>query len=191
MMNSNFVMKSNYKLSLLSLVLITFCISVKAQKNENFPNNGFGFGFNVNQYQKDFGIGIQIVSPYFASHKIAIRVKSKLMFNETVKDSSTVWNPYSNVSVGLIGVGGMIGESIRLYGEGGMIGLFPSQAFSNKNFVAGGYGQLGFEFFLSNSFNYYIEIGGVGTGAKADKITNKPIYSNGLLLGTGFRIFLK
>ncbi len=33
----------------------------------------------------------------------------------------------------------------------------------------------------------YIEIGGVGTGAKSDKVSGKPIYSNGLLISAGAR----
>ena len=28
--------------------------------------NKFNFGFQVNNYQNDFGIGIQLTSPYFA-----------------------------------------------------------------------------------------------------------------------------
>lgn len=52
-----------------------------------------------------------------------------------------------------------------------------------------GYGLFGFEFFISQNFNYHIEIGGVGTGATEDKIRNKRVYSNGLLINTGFRIY--
>ncbi|MBC8485793.1 MAG: hypothetical protein H8D45_07100, partial [Bacteroidetes bacterium] len=77
---------------------------------------------------------------------------------------------------------------IRLYGEGGIISLFPSDEFSSEEFVFGGYGLFGFEFYMNSRSNYFIEIGGVGTGATADNITNEPIYSNGLLISTGFRI---
>lgn len=181
----------NSKLSLIVSVCVFFSVHLKAQENEHFPNNGFGIGFNINQYQQDFGFGLNLVSPYFASNKIAIRLKTNLMFNENIKNNTTDWDPYSNLSLGIIGVGGMVSERIRLYGEGGMIALFPSLAFSSESFVQGGYGQFGFEFFLSKCFNYYIEIGGIGTGARADKITNNPFYSNGLILGSGFRMFLK
>ena len=51
----------------------------------------------------------------------------------------------------------------------------------------GGYGLFGFEFFMNSRNNYFIEIGGVGTGAVADKVANSPIYSNGLLINVGFR----
>jgi len=33
--------------------------------------------------------------------------------------------------------------------------------------------------------SYFAEIGGMGTGAKADKIPSKPIYSNGFTTSAG------
>ena len=113
------------------------------------------------------------------------------MFNENVQDQITTWTPYSNASLGLIGVGGMIGDHVRLYGEGGIVGLFPSSDFSSERFEFGGYGLFGFEFFMNRASNYFIEIGGIGSGAIADRIDNQPIYSNGLIISTGFRIHLK
>ena len=38
--------------------------------------------------------------------------------------------------------------------------------------------------------NYFIEMGGVGTGAIAEKSIGKPIYSNGFLLSVGLRVNL-
>lgn len=171
------------------LILITFNSIAYAQEQEVPLNNGIGIGFNVTQIQKDFGLGLNVVSPYFFQKKMAIRVRGNFMFNENNPDSLVRWTPYSNFSVGLIGVGGMISQRIRLYGEGGAICLIPSKELSNNDFVMGGYGVLGFEFFVSKGFNYYLEIGGVGTGARAEKIINKPIYSNGFLIGTGIRLF--
>jgi hypothetical protein len=110
------------------------------------------------------------------------------MFNEHVSDDVTVWSPYSNVSLGMVGVAGIIGDFIRLYGEGGMIALFPSDNFSSESVVFGGYGVFGFEFYFYQGGNYFIEIGGIGTGAIADKAVNQPVYSNGLMISTGFRI---
>lgn len=43
---------------------------------------------------------------------------------------------------------------------------------------------------MNPSSNYFIEIGAVGTGAKADEVVNEPIYSNGLTISTGFRLNL-
>jgi hypothetical protein len=161
-----------------------------ANAQEEMNNNKFEMGFQLNQYQNDFGLGLNLTSPYFTHDFMAVRLRGNFMFNEHVKNNETIWTPYSNISLGLVGVAGKVGDDIKLYGEGGIIGLFPSGDFSSKRFLLGGYGLFGYEFHMNSSSNYFIEIGGVGTNAKADKIMNKPIYSNGLLISTGFRIQL-
>lgn len=178
----------NVKFLILGLI---FGIQSRFQAQETQINNGIGFGFQLVQYQKDFGCGLNIVSPYFAGKNMAIRLKGNLMYNENIVDSATTWMTYSNLSLGLVGVGGYVTPNIRLYGEGGMVVIFPSSKFSSEDYVFGGYGLFGFEFFFSQGGNYFIEIGGIGTGAVADRINAKPIYSNGMSLSTGFRFFLK
>ncbi len=176
--------------NVLLVLIFVFCINtMKAQ--ETPIHRGLGLGFQLSQYQRDFGVGLNFTSPYFAKEKIAVRLKGNLMFNENVQNSITKWTPYTNISVGLFGATGKVGEFIRLYGEGGVIGLIPSNEFSSKQFEFGGYGLFGFEFFMNKSCNYFIEIGGVGTGATEDKIVLQPIYSNGLLISSGFRMQLK
>jgi hypothetical protein len=173
-----------------ALTLIVICFTLHAQ--EKSINTGTAFGIQLNQYQKDFGIGVNVTSPYFIHERIALRLRANLMYNEHEKDgTTTTWSPYSNVSLGLIGVSGKVGEHIKLYGEGGFIMLFPSSDFSSDQSAAGAYGLFGFEFYMNSGHNYFIEIGGVGQGSTADKIPMKPIYSNGLLISTGFRMQLK
>lgn len=178
------------KILLLILVVMSI-VTTSVHGQDKAINNGFGFGFQLNQYQRDFGIGLNITSPYFDIPEMAVRLRGNLMFNEYVQNQVTKWTPYFNASLGLIGGVGKIGDYIRLYGEGGMILLFPSELFSSDQVIFGGYGLFGFEFFMSNSPNYFIEIGGVGSGAIADKIANQPIYSNGLSVSVGFRMTLK
>lgn len=88
----------------------------------------------------------------------------------------------------MIGAGRSAGDHILLYGEGGIVGIIPSDEFSSEDLVTGGYGLFGFEFHMDKVINYFIEIGGIGAGAIADQITYKPIYSNGFLISTGFRL---
>lgn len=166
-----------------------FFLLTTAIAQETPLNNGLGFGFQLNQYQRDFGAGLNLTTPYFANERVAVRLRGNVLFHEHLEDASTTWTPYANASVGVIGVVGYVGD-IRLYSEGGLIGLFPSDAFSSEGSHFGGYGLFGFEFFFNNRGNYFIEIGGVGTGAKADKVPGKPVFSNGLVIGTGFRFFL-
>ncbi len=166
-----------------------FFLLFAASAQEMPLNNGLGFGFQLNQYQRDFGAGLQFASPYFAKERVAVRLRGHILFHEHLEDVETTWTPYAHASLGFIGVVGYIGN-IRLYSEGGLVGLFPSAAFSSERSHFGGYGLFGFEFFFNNSGNYFIEIGGVGTGAKADKVPGKPVFSNGLTIGAGFRFSL-
>jgi hypothetical protein len=78
-----------------------------------------------------------------------------------------------------------------LYAEGGIVFLFPNPVFSDDDINLGGYGLFGFEFFFteetSRNPSYFIELGGIGTGAVADKIATNPLYANGFLISVGFR----
>lgn len=173
---------------LLICAIIVLPITLNAQDNK--LNTGFGAGFQLVQYQSDFGVGLNLTSPYFIKQHVGVRFKANLMYNENVIDGLTTWIPYSNYSLGLIGVGGHVNEKIRLYGEGGVLAILPSSDFSSSNMELGGYGLFGFEFFFANMGNYFVEIGGIGSGAVADKIATEPIYSNGMSLSAGVRFFM-
>jgi hypothetical protein len=170
--------------------LLTFLsIGVIICQNEQVSNK-LGVGFQLNQFQKDFGLGINITSPYFAGNNVALRLRGNYMFFEHVKNNETIWTPYSNISLGILG-GSIVKNFMRLYGEGGVIGILPSADFSSESFVMGGYGIFGFEFYMIENLNFFIEMGGIGTGATADKVANKPIYSSGFMMSTGIRMQLK
>lgn len=109
------------------------------------------------------------------------------MFNEHIQNEETTWSPYSNITLGVVANAGKVGEHIRLYVEGGVIFIFPSSEFSSETSEIGGYGLFGFEFFMAQKHAYYIELGGMGTGAVADKVPGKPIYSNGFTISVGYR----
>lgn len=154
-------------------------------------NKGMGFGFQLNQYQNDFGLGLNITSPYFCYDKLAVRLRGNMMYHEHIDGLETAWTPYSNFTLGIVSEAGTIGDRIRLYGEGGIVGLMPSDKFSSEDFNLGGYGLFGFEFYMHNAHSYFVEIGGIGSGAKADKMPFKPIYSNGLMMNVGYRFVMK
>ncbi|MBL7963759.1 MAG: sterol desaturase family protein [Flavobacteriales bacterium] len=150
--------------------------------------NGFGIGGQVGQHQKDFGIGLNLTSPYFAHKRTAVRLRGNVLWNEHLNSASeTTWSSYTNLSLGFVQKVGELGNFMRVYGEGGAIYLFPSKEFSSRSVEFGGYGLFGFEFFFDERMNYFIEAGGVGTGARADEIPTKPIYSNGFLINVGVR----
>lgn len=150
--------------------------------------NRTAFGGHIGQYQRDFNLGLNLTSPYFCYNKIAVRARANMAWNEHLNTSNEMtWSPYSSVSVGVVSIAGQVGDFIRLYGEGGVLLLFPSKDFSSSSANLGGYGLFGFEFFMCEHANYFLEVGGVGSGAHADKIAGSPIYSNGLLINVGFR----
>jgi hypothetical protein len=152
---------------------------------------GPGLGFHVHQIKDDFGIGISATSPLFLKNILGIRARVNLAWHEHASLYNTYWTPYPQASIGVVGIGGMAGPRIRLYGEGGFIALFPADDFSSTSFYPGGYGHFGFEFFMNPVVNYFIELGGVGTGAIADAQPQRPVFANGFSAIVGFRYYFK
>lgn len=152
--------------------------------------NAFNVGFTISQYQKDFGIGVHIISPYFAKSKVAIRFGGNLQWLEYQNGSETTWTPYKNFQLGARYRQFVFDDILSIYSEGGLLLVVPNAKFSTKNSLIGGYGLLGFAFKPIHSSEYFIELGGVGTGATADKIIGRPVYSNGFLMNVGFRVNL-
>ncbi len=179
-----------YKKAFLFAFIALISIQLSGQEEKKSIGDGFGFGFQLNQYQHNFGLGVNLHSPYFLYNNIAFRLRANLMYNEYVQNQETIWTPYSNLMFGVVSGRTKISDAICLYGEGGMILIFPDENFSSASNEIGGYGLFGFEFYHSAEFNYFIEMGGVGVEAVADKVENKPLYSNGLLINVGFRIQL-
>lgn len=175
-------------MSVFSLLIFAFCVN--AQNKYQKAPSGFSFGIHLNLLPRDLGVGINITSPYLVNSKIAARISTNYQWLQTTNISgSPKWALYNNIRAGLIGVTGFIGKSIRVYGEGGMVVLIPNPDASDK-ITSGGYGQMGFEFFFVQRTNsFFIEIGGIGTGAMAEKLNGAPMYSNGLLTGIGFRLY--
>jgi hypothetical protein len=178
-------MKNSAKIIVLSLSTL-LSINLNAQSEKN----GIGIGFHVNQIQNDFGIGIDIISPYFANSIVAIKIGGSLKWLQHSTLTSTTWTPYQNAQLGIRSRNFIIDDKFFIYGEGGGILLIPNSIFSSEEFRGGGYGLFGFEFRTSSKIGFYFELGGVGTGARADKIVKSPIYSNGFLTNVGFRITL-
>ncbi len=174
----------------LFVVVFTSVLNLSSLQAQN-DRTGLSLGMQLNQYHNDFGLGLQLTSPYFAEGWVAVRARGNFMYNENVQNAETVWSPYGHASIGMVSTAGRIGDFMRLYAEGGLITLFPNPDFSSETLVPGGYGLFGFEFFFEGYGGYFIELGGVGTGASADRIMNEPIYSNGFVISTGFRVHFK
>lgn len=173
----------------ITFVLTTLLLSISTFIYAQEKNN-FGVGININQFQNDFGLGVHIISPYFANNSVAVRLGANLQWLQHIDNNETIWTPYQNIQIGFRGRHSIIENKIFVYGEGGTVLLLSNSKFSTKQTVFGGYGLFGFEFLANQILSYYVELGGMGTGAKADKISSKPIYSNGFTASTGFRFRL-
>jgi len=151
-------------------------------------SNKIEIGFNISQYQKDFGIGLHVVSPYFMMKMVAIKAGANIQWFENSDGIETTLTTYQNIQVGMRSRSNLVSHGISVYGEGGVFIILPHRDFSSQSSVVGGYGVFGFEFRILPGFAYFIELGGVGSGATADKIAGKPIYSNGFLTNVGLKI---
>lgn len=173
-------------------LLLTFIGSSVALAQESVTPrySHFSLGYNLNNFHHDFGFGVNLTTPYFFDNRVAVRFSVNLSYFEGVPTDKTEydWMPYTLYKLGLIGVGAMVNDLARLYGEGGFIYIVPNNRFSEKN-VLGGYGHFGFEFFMNHDspICYFIELGSVGTGARAEKLPESPIYVNGFATSVGLR----
>ena len=72
--------------------------------------------------------------------------------------------------------------------------MFRSERLSDDALAVAGIGGFGFEFFApTNTINapvsYFIEIGGVGSGARATNLDGHPIFLNGFMVQAGARFY--
>jgi len=184
------------------LIILGMCLGLnnlsKAQliEGNGAPTkaNHFAIGYNINDFGHDFGLGLNFTSPYFAKKRVAVKVSENFQWlNHIGTDGKYIWTGYHNIRVGMVSGGFMINHAIRLYGEGGVAFLISPSELTATAVYSGGYGLFGFEFFAStpkNNFSYFIELGGIGTGATAEKLPGSPMYSNGFMSSVGFRIYL-
>lgn len=175
------------------LIALGIAVAAKAQENPDKGHN-MSLGFQLNSIQQDFGLGVQTTSPYFLHKKMAIRLHGNYMYLQHQSNEETIWSPYTHMQLGVVSSTAIASGYIRLYGEGGVGLLLPNSQFSQTKQHVTGYGVFGFEFFFAPiSYapgSYFFEAGGIGSGAVADKVPRKPIYSNGFMLRTGLRFYL-
>ena len=95
----------------LLLVILSNPISAQTKTNK------LEIGMNVSQYQKDFGVGLHLISPYFAKSKVAVKLGANFQWLEHYNGTETTWTPYQNVQLGIRGRSAIIEDKIFIYGE--------------------------------------------------------------------------
>ena len=155
--------------------------------------SNFAIGWNINSLSNNYGLGMTIQSPRFWK-RAQIRLSGIYAWANGIPTGTAkyAWKPFGLVRLGLFSGSFLPNSSIRGYGGGGIAMLIPSDEVSSQGNVFGGYGLIGLEFFGREGMNgpMFIEVGGMGAGARADKFENEPLYANGFTVAWGFRYFL-
>ena len=174
--------------AVLVFTILTLLTPILAFANPEAPQKngtgGLSLGLSVQEWQDDFGSSLVLTSPWFLYEKAALRVSGTVLFKE-----NTQWKPYYALRTGLLGGSFMQSADIRLYGEGGLLLVFPDASFDSTSFRMGGYGHFGFEFFLSSqkgTASYFIELGSNGIDARTIAGNH---YLNGFATTCGFRFY--
>lgn len=134
---------------------------------------------------QDFGLGIDLTSPWFLWNHVAVRLSGEMSYDHLD------WNISWLAKLGLSGSNMILNDTIRIYAEGGALFVFPGTNLSDESWFFGGYGHFGFEFFIPESrwLSYFVELGSIGTGFTAEKITDAPQFVNGFTSKAGIRIY--
>jgi hypothetical protein len=148
-------------------------------------------GMNINNFGKDFGIGLNVTSPAFFNSHAAVRLSGNYQWLDHPDDKGNhTWSGYTLLKGGFAGINKSLSDAITCYSEGGLALVLTDNSLSSDNVAIGGYGLLGFDFLVACNASYFIELGGMGIGAKADKVAWSPLIANGFLASVGFRLRL-
>jgi hypothetical protein len=158
-------------------------------------NEGFSVGWSIHRFQDDFAVGASASTPSMAARTLRITAGGGVAWYPHARNGAgdETWKIYGHTRL-VIEAGRRIqGTPLRLYGFGGPTLLFIDDL-SNDKLAAGGVGGFGFEFFMPKAgrdgpVSYRIELGGIGTGARADRQTGAPIFANGLLIGAAMHFY--
>jgi hypothetical protein len=174
-------------LPVFTLFMLTMVYGSSAYSDDN---NGAALGFSLGETDNDFTAGLNFTTPKFFDNHVAFRYSANIAIYRAIPDNESTYKfmPYHFHKFGLIGYRKQ-NKNFRLYSEGGIVVVFPNSDMSADT-EFGGYGNLGIEY-IQNKNAYYTEMGAIGTGAKAEKITGEPFYLNGFTISVGWRHYLK
>jgi hypothetical protein len=152
--------------------------------------NRAAVGWEISSFANNYGFGARLDTPHFAKGKLHVQIAGSLAWVQGVPagESDTTWAPYTLLRVGIVR-STPIGNRFRFYGGGGFALVLPTNDLSAKRAQGGGYGLTGLELSMpeSSRTRWFLEVGGMGTGARGDRLANSPIYANGFTIGWGFR----
>lgn len=167
----------------LNLIILLFIISFAKGQSSNWRT-----AYHLSELSGDFGQGIMIETPSLVKDYFTLKLRGNQQYLNANIDGKNEWTPYYTATLGISNSPTRVSQSIELYGEGGLMMIFPNSDFSDTDQEFGGYGLFGFNFLFDPVFSYFIEVGGVGSGSTAELTDNQRIYANGFFLQVGFKI---
>jgi hypothetical protein len=154
-------------------------------------------GFDLMRLQDDFGLGATVSSPTLL-HWMRLTLGGGIAWypHGVAANGDETWDMFGHGRL-VVEVGPTFqkGIPVRPYGFGGASALVLPSSLSATQMRFGGVGGFGLELaFMSGErsgpVTYYMEIGGCGYGASAEKLPTNPDVASGLLLNAGFRAYL-
>ena len=144
--------------------------------------------YHLSEMSGDFGQGIMIETPSLVKDYFTLKFRGNQNYLNYDLEGKNQWTDYYTATAGISSSPSRVSKSIELYGEGGVMMIFPNSDFSDADPGFGGYGLFGFNFLFDPVFSYFIEAGGVGSGSRAELSDNERIYANGFFIQVGFKI---
>lgn len=156
-----------------------------AERKADRANTGTALGFNLQRLHDEFGMGILAATPSFLGDFVRISGGAGVAF---YSGSEAPWVTFGTGRLVVEAGRKLESAPIRLYGFGGGAGLLLPDRLASADVRLGGVGGFGFEFF-NGPTSYFFEAGGIGTGARANRLASSPTIANGFYLAVGFRGF--
>lgn len=183
-------MKTTFKHLGLLCVIIVFAWLPQNTWGQEAEKNPFQLGFKTLQIQNDFGLGVELVTPYFISDKMAFKIGYQLHWLEYLNGSQITWKTYNSWQLGVKGRRPVLEQKLFVTAEGGALFILPNDAFSSQDSDLGIYGLLGIDWVTTDQLTLFMEFGGGGSKTRANKVAASPIFSNGFISQVGLRIRL-
>ena len=170
------------------LCSLLFATALSAQTPPS--DDGVAVGWDISSFANNYGVGVRFDTARFAHGRLQVQVAGHIAWVDGVPvgEVESAWAPYSLVRVGIVR-SAPIGRLLRFYGGGGFALILPTHRVSEDAARGGGYGLTGLEIAMPEGTRtrWFVELGGMGSGARADRLEHSPIYANGFTIGWGFR----
>ncbi len=159
--------------------------------------DGWALGYTLHRFQDDFATGGSLATPRFARGSLRVTLAGGVAWSPHAVSAGgdQDWARYGSARLVLEGGARSEGSPVRLYGFGGPMLLALPSRLSDDAFHLGGIGGFGFEYYFMRAgtdgpVSYFTELGGAGTGARADKQPGRPMLANGFFVTVGLRLTL-